>query len=706
MTIMNLKYILTIFIILLLASSIHIGANAQSTDTTSQEVLSDTISIKIAPKKEKDYSQKDTTKLINKYIKKGDKIFDAEYKRYDLALVQYVKAEQYGANSQHFLFNVGYANFQLKNYSKAKYYFDGIAKNDSVEDVRTLYYLGRVNHLLYNFDTAIYYFDEYYKKLSSDELENQRKDITRHQQFCENAKIIYASPNNAILEKLGSNVNTNFVEYASIASIHDDLLVFTSRRPGKKDNDRDHLGRYFDKVYYSTKDESGKWLMAKPFGKKINNSDHNAAAGLSADGKKLIIYRSDNNGDLFISDFKNGKWKSPKNMGSKINSDGHDASASFSYDRLRMFLSSDRSGGFGGHDLYVSSLNEKEKWNKVVNMGAKINTAFDEIALVALPDDKTYYFSSNGHNSMGGYDIFKITYEDSMWSEPVNLGYPINTPDDDVLYSVSMDGKFAYIASSRNDSSMHDIYKVTFPTKVKYTVDELDGLLLVIMKRGAILPEMDAAINIKKMNLTVLKGTIYDEYSKEPLYASIELTDNSTNKVVATFTSNEQTGKYLVSLPSGKDYGIAVKAENCLFHSENISIKNEKGYKEIVKDISLKRIAVGSKVVLKNVFFASGKAKLSPSSKTELDNLLKLLNDIPNLKLEIAGHTDSVGKASSNKKLSAKRAQAVVDFLVKNGISSDRLVSKGYGEDKPVATNKTKEGRQQNRRTEFEVIAR
>ena len=679
-------------------------ANAQTADSSAVEELPDTISIKIPPKLTK--AENDSVKLINNYIKKGDKIFNAKYKRYDLAVVEYQNAELKGAESQHLLYNTGYSLFYQKKYNEAKPYFESIVRADSIENPQALYFYARISHLQYEFDTALYYFDEYYKTLSPADLDVKRKDITKRKLECNYAKDFYASPNNAFVDLLDTNINTNYVEYAPIASTNDSLLIFTSRRPGKNDNERDHMGRFFDKIYYSVIDSNGSWTKALPFGKHINTSDHSAAAGLSADGQKMVIYKSSNNGDLYISDYKEGQWQKAKNMGKLINTEKHEASASFSYDRVSLYFSSDRVGGYGGHDLYMSALDEDEKWGMPENMKAKINSAFDEISLVALPDGETFYFTSNGHNSMGGYDVFKVTYKDSVWSTPVNLGYPINTPDDDVLYSVSADGSFAYIASSRNDSSMHDIYKVTFPKLVKDIVDVLDGELLVVNEKGPVLPAIDPAKNIKKMNLTVLKGTIFDEYTKEPLFANIELTDNSTNKVVATFTSNEQTGNYLVSLPSGKDYGIAVKAENCLFHSENISIKNEKGYKEIVKDISLKRIAVGSKVVLKNLFFASGKAKITKSSQTELDNLLSLLNDIPTLKLEIAGHTDSVGKASSNKKLSSRRAKAVVDFLVKKGISADRLVAKGYGEDKPIASNKTKEGRQQNRRTEFEVIAR
>jgi outer membrane protein OmpA-like peptidoglycan-associated protein len=275
-----------------------------------------------------------------------------------------------------------------------------------------------------------------------------------------------------------------------------------------------------------------------------------------------------------------------------------------------------------------------------------------------------------------------------------------------MLLSISADEKFAYVAISKSDSNLHDIYLLTLMQQSKPLIDKMDGTILAVHKRGVILPQIEKAVNIEAMDLTVLKGAISDQFTGDPIFANIELTDNATNQVVATFNSNETTGNYLVSLPSGKDYGIAVKAENCLFYSDNLTISNAKGYNEIVKDIQLQRIEVGSKVVLKNIFFATGKATLTESSETELQNLLKLMRDVPSLKIEVSGHTDNVGSASKNKVLSEDRAKAVVDYLLANNIAQDRLIYKGYGFEQPIASNQTKEGRQQNRRTEFKVIAR
>lgn len=686
--------------------TMNISLNAQNIDSTTVDSNVDSTKVeKVKKVKAPKVKLSDTTKLIMDLVKRADKIFNADQKRYEKAVELYLQAEEIGDRDVSLFYNVGYSYFQMKQYSNAKVYFEKMFPEDSATNMKVYYYLARINALQYNFDTAITQFDTYKRSLNPDQLNDEGKDIRKRIKECETAKEFVANPGTSFIDILDTNINTQYVEYAPIVSFNDSMLFFTSRRPSNIGGGRDSKGLYYEDIYFSIKDSNGNWSTAKNMGKNINTTGHDAAAGLSADGTQLVVYRSSGNGDLYISN-NNNIWSKPKKLNKFINSADHEASASFSYDNLTLYFSSDREGGYGGIDIYESNIDEKGNWGLPENIRGKINTPYDEVTLVPLPDGQTFYFTSNGHNTMGGLDIFKITYKDSVWSDAVNLGYPVNTPGDDVLYSVSADGSTAYIARSTSDSTLHDIYKVTFMKAAKPTIDDIDRIDLAIEKYGSILPKSEPPANIQKMNLTVLKGAITDQFTGEPLFATIELTDNTTNQVIATFNSNEQTGKYLVSLPSGKDYGIAVKAENCLFYSDNVTIGKAKGYKEIIKDIQLQKITVGSKVVLKNIFFATGKATLTESSTTELSNLLKLLNDIPTLKLEISGHTDNVGSASKNKILSEKRAKAVVDYLVKKGISQDRLVYKGYGFEKPIASNKTKAGRQQNRRTEFEVISR
>ena len=321
------------------------------------------------------------------------------------------------------------------------------------------------------------------------------------------------------------------------------------------------------------------------------------------------------------------------------------------------------------------------------------------------PDGKTLYFSSEGHKNMGGFDVFKSTFNNGKWSEPVNLGYPINTPDDDVFFTIAASGTHAYMmGDARADGyGERDIYVVTFILE-KPVLTNTEDNLIAWRTEPVSETSMEAAVNT--VSLTLLKGRVLDEATKEPVEASIILTDNVINEEIATFTSNSATGKYLVSLPSGKNYGIAVKAPGYLFHSENFDIPKTSAYQEVEKDIYLKKVEIGKEIVLKNIFFDFNKATLRPESKNELENLTQLMRENPTIKIEISGHTDNVGSAAYNKTLSQARAKAVVDYLINAGIPADRMTSAGYGFDKPIASNETDAGRQLNRRTEFKITSK
>jgi outer membrane protein OmpA-like peptidoglycan-associated protein len=308
---------------------------------------------------------------------------------------------------------------------------------------------------------------------------------------------------------------------------------------------------------------------------------------------------------------------------------------------------------------------------------------------------------------MGGYDIFKVTFENGKWGVPQNLGWPINSPDDDVFFVISGSGRRGYYASEKEGGyGEKDLYMITFlgPEKNPELSNE-DNLIASIASPVKEM-QMQKSVVSEGPSMTLLKGVITDAFDGKVLEANIELVDNVKNEVIATFKSNSATGKYLVSLPSGRNYGIAVKRDGYLFHSENFDIPLASGYQEVEKDIPLKNVAVGTKIVLKNIFFDFDKATLRPESTNELERLLKLLNDLPTLKIELGGHTDSKGSDEYNIKLSQARCESVVNYLVVKGIAKDRLVAKGYGETQPVATNDTDEGRQLNRRTEFTILSK
>ncbi|HLK96207.1 MAG TPA: OmpA family protein, partial [Hymenobacter sp.] len=382
----------------------------------------------------------------------------------------------------------------------------------------------------------------------------------------------------------------------------------------------------------------------------------------------------------------------------------HESSAAYTPDGRSLLFVSDKPGGLGSRDIYKIEI---EGRGPAVNLGPTINTPYGEEGVFLHPDGKTMYFSSEGHNSMGGYDIFKSTYENGKWSTPENLGWPINTPDDDVFFVISASGRHGYYSSFRDDGmGAKDIYQITFLGEEKPPILSQEDQLLASRAQPVKETQLAPPVPVATAQVTILKGTVTDAATKQPLEATIDVIDNSRNENIASFQANAQSGRYLVSLPSGINYGIVVRQEGYLFHSENFDVPVGAAYSEVVKDVQLKKLDVGVKVVLNNIFFDFDKATLRKESTGELQRLQKLLTDMPALRLEISGHTDNVGNNAYNKDLSQRRAKAVVDYLIQKGVPKDRLTFAGYGDTQPVAPNSTKAGRQQNRRTEFKVTGK
>ncbi|MBU46867.1 MAG: hypothetical protein CMD28_05480, partial [Flavobacteriales bacterium] len=365
-------------------------------------------------------------------------------------------------------------------------------------------------------------------------------------------------------------------------------------------------------------------------------------------------------------------------------------------------------GGYSGtKDIYFSGVMNIDRniWGQGQSAGV-VNTKFQEGSVYIHPDARTMYFSSKGHNSLGGYDIF-VSYVDDLghWGKPINLGYPINTPYDDLFYSATASGRCAYIASNRaGGKGGLDIYKVTYCGADKIMTSDSENQLMSSI--ASLVPENSVAkpIIFEERSLTVFKGRILDGVTKDPIAASIDITINKTGDIYTSLYSNSATGKFLLSLPAGENYGISVASEGYLFYSENFDLPKGDGFNMVTKDIELSNIKVGNNITLKNVFFNTGKWDVKEDSYSELDRLVVLLSDIPGLKIEISGHTDNIGTESFNELLSQRRADAVVSYLLGKGVDKNRLVAKGYGQSIPVESNDTDEGRAANRRTEFEII--
>jgi outer membrane protein OmpA-like peptidoglycan-associated protein len=401
-------------------------------------------------------------------------------------------------------------------------------------------------------------------------------------------------------------------------------------------------------------------------------------------------------------------WSDPIVLNRNISNEKfNDRFACYNHDGYKIYFNRYNEESAKGYEMVYSVMESKAKKDyAIVSFVNALSSKFNEGPVYISINGEMLFFASQGPGSIGGYDIFFSRFQQGQWTAPTNMGYPINTPYDDYFFAPSVNGKFAYICSNRPGSKGgFDIFKVTYwgpdKTPVLETEDYLLSSILVPVKDNNI----ESKVEVNKKFLTVFKGNTLDALTAKPVLASIEITDNSTGKVTETFETNSATGKFIITLTSGKNYGIAVKSKGYLFHSENFDIPDGGEDNIVNKTIELKNIAVGNTIALRNIFFDLGKSTLRLESNAELDRLIKLLQDVPSLKIEISGHTDNTGSATINDALSQSRASEVVVYLKSKGVSADRLSAKGYGSKVPVASNNTDEGRQQNRRTEFKIIA-
>jgi len=599
------------------------------------------------------------------------------------------------------------------------------------------------------------------------------------------------------ITNLGETVNTPYDDYAPVISADGLMMIFTSRRPVfKEDIAKKRQG--MENVYVSYYDDmTWKWSEGRLLGETINQEGrNNSAIALSNDGQRMLLYMGDPDGNIYESVLKGEEWSEPVKLPEPINSKKHESTASISPDGRTIYFVSDRKGGEGKLDIWLCHQDNTGKWGLAENLGSTINTPLDEEGVFIHPDGKTLYFSSKGHNTIGGFDIYKSELEHGSWSIPVNLGNSINTTGDDLFFTLTADGKTGYYSTSntRNSDSKlpADSKEKTGPSSIikemqeaqvlmEQQVDRVKHAQLVIQD----LPEEEAKQAIKEAQLqlvqlserfqmvveqaqaqlvlkeilvrntndgnpkdstieensnddspasvsatlaikeggfgkkdiyelyfknkkaesrlTLFKGVVLDE-ELNPVGAEIEITDNDKNIVIATIQSNSVTGKYLVSLPAGKNYGIAIKRKGYLFHSENFNIPDSSAFQEINKNILVQKFDIGNSITLKNVFYDYGKATLKPESISELNQLVKLMNLNIDIKIEVGSHTDSQSSDEFNLTLSQARSQSVLEYLFSAGISKDQVVAKGYGESNPIASNDTEEGRKLNRRTEIKVL--
>lgn len=466
---------------------------------------------------------------------------------------------------------------------------------------------------------------------------------------------------------LGDSINGPRSEYYPSVTVTDSLLVYT-RRTGDQRED-----------FMQSNIRDKKFGKAVLINGDINIEPLKGAITVSQDGEWLL-FAGNLSGqglgdyDIYLSQYTPQGWSEPENLGPTINTEFWESSPALSPDKRVLYFSSNRPGGYGGRDLYMSVRQPNGRWAKAVNMGPSVNSAGDELAPFIHADNQTLFYTSDGLPGYGNSDLFVIRKnEKGEWGAPENLGYPINTIENEGSLAVSADGLTAYYASDRSDSRGNlDLYSFQLRP------------------------------NIRPNRTLYVKGKVTDAKTSQGIPSTIELTDNNSNLVLMKVQTDE-LGDYLVTLPVGKDYTFTVNRKGYLFYSEVYALSRKDADSTYQKNIQLNPVQLNASFVFNNILFATNSYTLPANGLAELQQLIQVLQDNPTLKVEISGHTDNTGNAKENLNLSTNRAKAIVDYLTEKGIEGSRLSYKGYGDTQPIADNSTESGRAKNRRTSFTV---
>lgn len=604
------------------------------------------------------------------------------YNKHDLekAFISFQNATRYNSRDQKAWYYLGMTANYSKRYEEAAKAFQTLSSINPNYDYRFYYEASKALIEIDKFSEAEWCLNNYMKRMSHGSNATMAEHLIKNRlEYVRKSPLIRNQDATTSLPDEVTSVNSAYGDYTPQVNPTGTRLYFTSVRPGGFDfvEDSSQMKDYGEDIYFSTF-IANQWYAPELLPQPINSKGDDFGSAFTGDEQVMVYVRcgskeSIGNCDLYITQLIGTTWSEPVNMGNVVNSKDWDSQPTISSDGNKIIFTSARAGGYGGSDLYMSEKNHLGDWGIPQNLGSTINTPLNDNSPYLAPDGKTLYYASDGHPGFGGTDVFYSLFENGKWSIPINLGAPINSKGDDTNFSISAQG-MAYFASSKSNDGNYDIYQVELPDY------------------------------LKPKPTVVIQGIVSNSETTDPLGALVLIEDINTGELIAINKSNSVSGEYLIVLPAGRDYSVSASSKGFFFYSQSFEIPKDTSYQEIPLDIALEPIKKGTKVVLNNIFFESGRAELKPISYVELNKASDLLKDNKTMVIEVGGHTDNVGSAELNMKLSQARAKAVMDYMVLAGIDASRLRSKGYGETQPIAPNDSKEGKAKNRRTEFEIV--
>ena len=555
-----------------------------------------------------------------------------------------------------------------------------------------LFYLGNAYRYNHEFDKAVVVYERFISLLPPTDY-YYIDYVKRESQACHNAQELVSVPVKYDTESLNDLVNSETtVENCPVVNYNEDVIIYTSGKNNSFSPDINmaamNMDYKMDQIYFTHFVDTA-WTKPISINDQLKAGKNTVPTAITGDGKTLYTVRDDNdNGNIYVSHYKNGKWSKMKKLNKNVNSSDWESHVSITKDGKTLFFTSDRPGGYGGLDVYKSEFDEAEEdWGEAVNLGPTINSVYDEETPYIINDGKVLYFSSQGHYGMGGFDIFYSSLLDNgKWTSPMNLGYPLNTVGNDLFYLPRRNGEYAIFPLNGNDrgyTQQNDIYKIKVPV-----------------------PGNDST-EIE------FKGVVSIEDNNWPMYSGAQVTiiNNDTKDTIEFLNINLETGDYSTIISAG-NFKVVYFAPGYEPRTEYLQIPKIFAKTEFVLNVMLKPLLVsqGKFYVIKNVFFEFGKYNLTKNAQIEIEKLYSIMNENPDLYIEVIGYTDSRSSVAFNQRLSEKRSKSVIDYLIAKGISSQRFIAIGKGESNPIAINRNPdgsdnpEGRKLNRRVEIKLM--